>query len=86
VPVNVQLQALGALNLSKEGSQGRCFWGAAGRSASVVLSTRVCRGATADIPLERPVTVDVVAKARTTRSGLTVLAPQAVIGLGIQES
>lgn len=52
----------------------------------VGLRARVCRCATSSGPLVRPVTVDVTTDAGVTADGLTVLAPQSVRGLGVDEA
>lgn len=52
----------------------------------VGLGARVCRCTSRSRPLVWPVTVDIPANARVAADCLTVLAPQAVRGLGVDES
>lgn len=58
-----------------------------GRKLTLVgLRAGVCRCTSCSRPLVWPVTVDIPANARVAADGLTVLAPQAVRGLGVDES
>jgi hypothetical protein len=86
VVVNVELDTLGRLDLLNKGREGLELDGIARSSAFVVLGTGVGRGASRDIPHIVPVAVDVATDARAARVGLTVLSPQAIGALGIQES
>lgn len=52
----------------------------------VGLRARVCRCATSSRPLVRPVTVDVTTDTRVAANSLTILAPQAIRGLGVDET
>jgi hypothetical protein len=50
------------------------------------LVTRVGRGTTSQLPLERPVAVDITANTGASRDSLSVLAPETVGGLGVDEA
>lgn len=52
----------------------------------VGLRARVCRCTARSRPLVRPITVDITTDAGVTADGLTILAPQAVRGLGVDEA
>ena len=84
--VNVQLQTLRVLGLLQKGREGFGLGGVAGADAAEVLGAGVGRGTAGDIPLVRPVAVDIVAEAVAARGGLTVLAPHAVGRLRVLEA
>ena len=86
VVVNVQLQTLRVLGLLQKGGEGLGLGGVAGADAAKVVGAGVGRGATGDVPLVRPVAVDVVAEAVAARGGLAVLAPHAVGRLRVLEA
>lgn len=52
----------------------------------VGLVTRVSGGTTSELPLVRPVTVDVTANTGVSRDSLSVLAPETVGSLGVDET
>lgn len=52
----------------------------------VGLVTRVGRGTASKLPLVRPVTVDVTTNTGVARDSLSVLAPETVGGLGVDET
>jgi hypothetical protein len=86
VEVNVESNALASskrVNLSLDSLELRAV--TSGLSL-VGLVARVSRGTTSELPLVRPITVDVTTNARVSRDGLTVLAPQTVGGLGVDKT
>lgn len=85
VPVDVELDALRALDRVDLVPKRLVLRGVASSKALEVLSAGVCRGTAGDVPLVGPVAVDVVTKAAAARGRLPVLAPQAV-GLRVDET
>jgi hypothetical protein len=86
VPVNEELDALVPLGGLEEVGEGGSLGGVALGLALVVVSAGVGRSAARDRPLVRPVAVDVAANAAAARVGLAVLAPEAVVGLSVDET
>ena len=86
MPVNVQLDALRRLDAGEPGGESGRLEGVALLSTLVVFGARAGRGTARDGPLVGPVTVDIAADAATARVGLAVLAPEAVVGLGVDEA
>lgn len=83
--VNVELQSLGVLDVLKERRQRFSLGRITGTLATVVLGTRIRRGARS-VPFVRPVPVDVMAETAASRSCLAILAPHAVACLGELEA
>lgn len=86
VPVDVELDTLAVLESLGEGDESLVLGGVAGREALVGLAALVGRGAAGELPLVRPVAVDVGAYARRAGAGLAVLAPETIVGLGVDEA
>lgn len=84
--VNVESDALASskrVNLALDGLELRAV--TSGLSL-VGLVTWVGRSTTSKLPLVRPVAVDVTTNAGVSRDSLSVLAPETVGGLGVDET
>jgi hypothetical protein len=66
--------------------QNLVLGGVAGSKAAVSLRAGVGRGAAGNVPLVRPVAVDVGADASRSSTGLTVLAPETSALVGEDET
>lgn len=91
VPVYVKLDALGVAEVVDEGYYTLILGGVGGGFAAVGLGAGVWRCAVrVCVPLEGPLAVDVAADARLVcwrwRGRLTVLAPESIGGLGVDEA
>ena len=86
VVVNVELEALAGLGGGDPGLERRGLGGVGGGAALEVVGAGVGGGAAGEAPLEGPVAVHVAADAVAARGGLAVLAPHAVVGLGVDET
>lgn len=86
VPVDVEADAAAVLEGGGEGGQGSDLGGVAGGEALVGLGAGRGGGAAGEGPLVVPVAVLVGADAGLAGAGLAVLAPEAVVGLGVDES
>lgn len=86
VPVDVEPDALVGLELLSKSDEGRVLGGVTGGDALVGLGARAGGGAPRELPLVGPVAVDVGSDARGAGAGLAVLAPEALVGLGVDEA
>jgi len=88
--VYVELDALGVAKVIDECYHAPILRGVGGLFALICLSAGVCRRAErVCVPHERPLAVDVTADTGLVCGGwgrLTILPPEAVIGLGIDEA
>lgn len=75
MPVDVELDTLLGLDRVDLVPQGLVLGGIAGGRALEVLGAGVRRGSSSDVPLVRPVAVDVVAEAAASGGRLSVLTP-----------
>lgn len=85
MPVNEELDALALLKTAEPFGNGLVFHRGASGGATVSIVARVVGGARA-IPLVGPVAVEIGAGAAAARVGDSVLAPQAISGLGVDEA
>lgn len=83
VPVDEQLDPVASGEAVGVSLQGDHFGGVAGGLALVGLGAVVSGGAARELPVERPVAVDVSTDASAAGSDLTVLAPKAVVCLSV---
>lgn len=86
MPVDVKLDAVGLTHGESVVREDLVLGGVAGSLSAVGLVARVGRGATSNVPLVRPVAVDVCSDAARAIALLAVLAPQAVLGLRVSEA
>ncbi len=86
VPVDVELDAFVGSEGGGEGREGLHLGRVAGGLAFVGLGAGGRGGAAGELPLVGPVAVDVGADAGLTGAGLAVLAPETVVGLGVDEA
>ena len=84
--VNEKLNSLGALELGEESGEVSGLRSVTLSSTLEVLCARVGGGTTGNSPLVGPVSVDVVTEAGAARGRLTVLAPETVVGLSVDEA
>lgn len=86
MPVDVELDALRGLDGGELVDEGCRLGGVACGGAAEVLGAGAGGGAAGDVPLVGPVAVDVVAETGAAAGGLPVLAPETVVGLGVEEA
>ncbi len=86
MPVNVELNALAVGEGLGEGHECLVFCRVAGGQALVSLVAGVGGGAVGEFPLVWPVAVDICSDTGLAGAGLAVLAPEAVVGLGVDEA
>lgn len=86
VEVDEVLDAVGLLDLLSPLDEGGDLGRVARREAAIRLSARVVGGAARVLPVVRPVAVAVGSNAGRVGTGLAVLSPEAVVGLGVDEA
>lgn len=81
--IDEHLQALSTLDAVKLSGENLGLWSISSSETLEVIGARVGGSSSGYIPFVGPVAVDVMAKAGRARSGLTILTPETLIGLGI---